>query len=158
MPTTLPRLDEHSRTVAAGVDDVWPALLSRLDRGFSPGRAGRVARLLGCADAAATGPRPLTEESTIPGFRVTAAVPGSLLELTGRHRFATYALTFRVDPDGPGRSRVRAESRAEFPGAAGGAYRLLVVGTRGHVVAVRRMLAAIAAQAERGGRRGQDDA
>jgi hypothetical protein len=158
MPATLPRLDEHSRTVGAGVDDVWPALLARLDRGFPPGRAGRVARLLGCADAAATGPRPLTEGSTIPGFRVTAAVPGSHLELTGRHRFATYALTFRLDPDGPGRSHVRAESRADFPGAAGGAYRLLVVGTRGHVVVVRRMLAAIAAEAERGGRRGDHDA
>ena len=153
MATTLPRIDEHARTVAAGVDDAWPALLASLDRDFSRGRAGRLARLLGCTDHAATGPRPLAEGSTTPGFRVTAAVPGSHLELTGRHRFSTYALTFRIDPDGPGRSRLRAESRADFPGVTGGAYRLLVVGTRGHVLAVRRMLAAIAAEAERRGRR-----
>ena len=156
MATALPRLDEHATPVAAGVDDVWQALLAWADRGSRGAR--RVARLLGCADTAATGPRPLAEGSTVPGFRVTAAVPGTLLELSGSHRFATYSLAFRLDPDGPDRSHLRAESHADFPGVAGGAYRLLVVGTGGHVVAVRRILAAVVADAERRGRRGDGKA
>ncbi len=48
-----------------------------------------------------------------------------------------------------GTTTVLAESRAEFPGASGRVYRGLVIGTRGHVVAVRRLLQAIKRRAER---------
>jgi hypothetical protein len=103
----------------------------------------RFARIVGCADSEATGERPLAEGSTMPGFRVVSAVPGSGLVLEGRHHFSSYALSFRLEPVCLGRSRLRAESRAAFPGLAGGVYRLLVIGTGGHVVAVRRSLSVV---------------
>jgi hypothetical protein len=97
---------------------------------------------VGCAPLAASGPRPLAEGSTIPGFRVAVAMPNERLALVGRHRFASYALIFHLEAIGAHRSRVRAETRAVFPGIAGRFYRALVIGTGFHVVAVRRMLAA----------------
>ena len=63
--------------------------------------------------------------------------------LAGRHRFSSYALIFRLDEIGAHRSRLRAETRATFPGPAGAVYRLLVIGTGGHAVAVGRMLAKV---------------
>ncbi|MEV0934877.1 hypothetical protein [Streptomyces phaeochromogenes] len=145
---SLPYRDEHTTVVAAGADDVWRSLGDTLDRSFSRPGASRYARLVGCADRTASGPRPLAEGSTIPGFRVAAAVPGRELVLGGRHRFSSYALIFRLEPAGPGRSRLTAETRATFPGPAGGLYRLLVLGTGGHAVGVRRLLAAVRRRAE----------
>ena len=69
--------------------------------------------------------------------------------LEGEHRFSRYALIFHLDPLPGGRSRVRAETRAAFPGLRGRAYRALVIGTRGHVLAVKRLLRAVRARAER---------
>ena len=137
----LPYLDQHATTVAAGVDDVWPVLTRTVDRAFS--RAGRAtyARIVGSADCAASGPRPLAEGSTMPGFRVAAAVPGSELVLEGQHRFSSYRLPFRVEQVDAGRSRVQAESWAAFPGLAGTLYRTLVVGTRGPARATWRSAA-----------------
>ena len=66
----------------------------------------------------------------------------------GRHRFSSYALIFRLDRVGPDESRLRAETRAEFPGVSGGIYRFLVIGTRGHLVAVRRLLSTIKHRSE----------
>ncbi|MEU9877867.1 hypothetical protein [Streptomyces phaeochromogenes] len=140
---SLPYRDEHTTVVAAGADDVWRSLGDTLDRSFSRPGANRYARLVGCADGTASGPRPLAEGSTVPGFRVATAVPGRELVLVGRHRFSSYALIFRLEPAGPGRSRLTAETRATFPGPAGGLYRLLVLGTGGHAVGVRRLLAAV---------------
>jgi hypothetical protein len=139
----LPRIDEHTTEIAAAVDDVWSALLDTIDRGFSRPVAGAYARLVGCDPAHASGPRPLASGSTVPGFRVTVADAPHVLALDGRHRFSVYALTFRLDERAAGRTWLRAESRAEFPGIAGRAYRLAVVGSRGHVVAVRRVLASV---------------
>ncbi|MGF7238159.1 MAG: hypothetical protein ACQSGP_24835 [Frankia sp.] len=144
----LPYLDEHATAIAAGIDEVWMALTGTVDRSFSRRPAASYARLIRCADSTASGPRPLTEGSTIPGFRVAAATPGSELVLAGRHRFSTYTLTFRLDRVDAGHSRVRAETRAAFPGAAGRVYRLLVIGTGGHAVGMRRLLAGIRARAE----------
>jgi hypothetical protein len=144
----LPHLDEHAIAIAAGVDDVWPVLLETVDRTFSRAHMTSYARTVRCADRAASGPRPLAEGSTIPGFRVAAAAPGSELVLVGRHRFSTYALIFRLEQVSADRSRLRAETRAVFPGLAGGVYRLLVVGTGGHVIATRRLLSAIAFRSE----------
>ncbi|MFG2347969.1 hypothetical protein [Streptomyces phaeochromogenes] len=145
---SLPYRDEHTTVVAAGADDVWRSLGDTLDRSFSRPGANRYARLVGCADRTASGPRPLAEGSTLPGFRVATAVPGRELVLVGRHRFSSYALIFRLEPAGPGRSRLTAETRATFPGPAGGLYRLLVLGTGGHAVGVRRLLAAVRRRAE----------
>jgi hypothetical protein len=145
--SALPHVDEHATAVAAGVDDVWLALTETLEATFSRARAASYARAVGCADRVASGPRPFAEGSTVPGFRVAVAVPGSELVLAGRHRFSSYALIFRLERAGPGRSRLSAETRAAFPGLTGGAYRLLVIGTGGHAVIMRRLLSAIAARA-----------
>ncbi|WP_445525236.1 hypothetical protein [Streptomyces cyslabdanicus] len=141
--TALPHVDEHATVVAAGADAVWRGIGDVLDRSFASPRATRYARLVGCADRAADGPRPLAEGSTVPGFRVVSAVVGRELVLTGRHRFSSYALILRLEQAGPGRSRLRAETRAAFPGPAGRLYRTLVIGTGGHAVGMRRLLSAI---------------
>jgi hypothetical protein len=83
---------------------------------------------------------------TVPGFAITRADRPEILTLEGRHRFSRYRLSFRLRADGRS-TVVSAESRAAFPGAAGRAYRAVVVGSHRHVVAVRRMLARIAAAA-----------
>jgi hypothetical protein len=145
---SLPYVDEHATVIEAAVDDVWRGLGETLDHSFSRRGAGGYARVVGCADRTASGPRPLGVGSTFPGFRVAAAVPGRELVLEGRHRFSSYALIFHLDEVGPGRSRLRAESRAEFPGAAGRLYRLLVISTGGHVLGVRRLLSAVRRRSE----------
>jgi hypothetical protein len=83
---------------------------------------------------------------TVGNRRVS--VPGRELVLQGRHRFASYALIFRIEDIGPRRSRLRAESRAAFPGRAGRLHRRLVIGTGGHVVGMRRLLSAIRRRSE----------
>jgi hypothetical protein len=143
----LPLVDEHSVVIHAEADDVWAALLG-LDDTFSRTGAVAYARAVGCADVEASGPRPLIEGSSLPGFRVATAVPGSRLVLAGRHRFSSYALTFRIDELGTDRSRLTAETCAAFPGLAGAVYRTLVIGTRGHAIAVRRLLSGIKRRAE----------
>lgn len=145
----LPHIDEHALVVAADVGEVWRVLLGEVDRAFVRTGSGAVARLMGCAQRSADGPRPLREGSTIPGFQVSTAVPGAELVLSGRHRFSVYALTFRLDPAGPGRTRLCAVTRARFPGVTGRVYRALVIGSRGHVFVVRRFLAGVARRAER---------
>lgn len=149
--TVLPHVDEHRTAVAAGADDVWRALLDAMDRLASGAVARGYARVVGCADTAPAGPRPLAEGSAIPGFHVTRAVPGSALVLEGRHRFSTYALIFQLEPLDDHRTLLRAETRATFPGIAGRAY-LLVLRTGAHVLAVRRLLAGIRRRAERSAR------
>jgi hypothetical protein len=145
----LPYVDEHATSIAAGIDDVWPSLLETLDESFSRSRVARYARLVGCVDGAASGPRPLAQGSTIPGFRVVAVDPGRELVLQGHHRFSSYALIFRLEHGAAGQPRLRAESRATFPGFWGGVYRLVVISSGGHVRAVRSMLAVVRRDAER---------
>ncbi|WP_338117123.1 hypothetical protein [Streptomyces viridochromogenes] len=74
-----------------------------------------------------------------PAFRLVTAVPGKELAFGGSHRFSTYALIFRLEEAGVDRTRVRAETRADFPGWTGRLYRLLVIGTGGHAWVIRRM-------------------
>jgi hypothetical protein len=85
----LPYLDEHATAIAADVDDVWPVVVETLDRALSRAGMASYTRTVGCADCTASGPRLLAEGSTIPGFRVVAAVPASELVLEGRHRFSS---------------------------------------------------------------------
>jgi hypothetical protein len=146
----LPHVDEHSTDVEARADATWDATLRVVESSFASPRSSRVARLLGCADLSASGPRPLSEGSAFPGFHVERAEPPRLLALAGRHRFSDYALILRVDDLGEGRSLLRAETRARFPGARGSAYRAVVIGSRGHVLVTRRLLAAARRRAERG--------
>ncbi|WP_256967164.1 hypothetical protein [Streptomyces caniscabiei] len=155
--TPLPYVDEHTILVEADADEVWWALAEALDWAFSRPAAVRYAKLVGCADHTASGPRPPVEgETTFPGLRTLTAIPGSRLTLLGRHRFSSYTLTFHLDapgPDQPDHTRLRAETRAVFPGPAGGLYRLLTLGTGTHAKLTRRLLTTTRLQAERPWRR-----
>jgi Polyketide cyclase / dehydrase and lipid transport len=142
----LPRIDEHSTVLAAPPERAWQAVLTVV--GGSPRLPAQlVARVLGCADREAIGTLP-DPGATVLGFHVARAEPPRLLALEGSHRFAQYALTFSVESAGDGGSRVNAETHARFPGTAGRAYRALVIGSRGHVVSVRAILARVRRQAE----------
>jgi hypothetical protein len=145
---TLPLLDEHAVDVEAPADRVWSAIERWLPR-VTGGRSSKAAaRTLGCRDLETTVRSPVAVGATVPGFRVADVEAQHLLGLEGEHRFSRYRLTLRVDDLGGGRSRLRAETRAEFPDLPGKVYRALLIGTRGHVLAVRRLLRAIKRRAE----------
>ncbi|THV23546.1 hypothetical protein [Glycomyces paridis] len=120
-------VDEHRRVVAAPRGRVWEAL-HEYGGVLARDRDGLLFRLLGTEPHA--------------GFAVSAAVPGERLVLQGRHRFSRYRLVFALS-DAPGGTEVAARTYADFPGPQGFVYRTLVVGSRGHAVAVRGMLRSI---------------
>jgi len=135
----LPLIDVHTIEMNVSPDRAWQSVMG-LVRDFEKNASQRVlASALGCTDRQTSG-IPGTLGSTVPGFRVVAADPRHLLRLAGAHRFSRYELTFRVEPVGPGKSQVHVESRALFPGPHGTVYGALVIGSRGHVMAVKRML------------------
>ena len=144
----LPYLDEHVVDLAAPADAAWPVVLAAIDHALTPPVGALYARLVRCEDTATTGPRPLAAGSTVPGFHVARVEAPEVIVLAGRHHFSRYTLTFRLEPLGPDRSRLHAESRAAFPGFAGRWYRRAVIGTGGHRVAMRRMLTGIARRVE----------
>ena len=131
----LPYVDEHEVRVAASPDRTWQALTAYVDRTLATGQPSLPTRLLGTVPAS--------------GFAVGSSEPGEWVELTGRHRFSRYRLVFSVRP-GPvaGSSRLVATTYAAFPGPHGAAYRLLVIGSRLHVLATRRMLRTVRKTAE----------
>jgi hypothetical protein len=143
----LPHIDEHSVKIAAGPEAAWEALLRVVEGSF--GSASRGARLLGCTDIHTSGPRPLAAGSAVPGFHVEAAEQARELALAGSHRFSDYALIFRLEELDGDRTRLRAETRAAFPGFKGSVYRTLVIGTRGHILVTRRLLNSVRQRAER---------
>ena len=144
----LPEIDEHGTLVHASAERVWESLLEMLPRSFSNRVSARFAAALGCAETALGG-EPGTIGSTLPGFVCARSVEPAVLALEGRHRFACYALVFRLEPTRDDKTLLRAETRALFPGFAGRVYRALVIGTRGHVVVVNRLLRAVRRRAER---------
>ena len=147
----LPFVDEHGLVIDAPPEQVWEALLAVVPKTFDGRPAEVMARLLGSRHPVAGGPRPLEAGSTFPGFVVGQAERPRHLGLTGGHRFSSYRLEFSVDDLGDGRSRLRAGTWAAFPGMHGKVYRAAVIGTRGHVVVVRRLLADVARRARRAG-------
>lgn len=148
-PAGLPHVDEHSLVIEAAPEATWEALLHVSEAVVSSSAAPRYTRLVGCADTSASGPRPLAEGSAFPGFHVAVADPPRELALAGSHRFSDYALVFRLDRLAGERTRLRAETRATFPGVKGAAYKGLVIGTRMHVLATRRVLGGVKRRAER---------
>lgn len=114
----LPHIDEHATEVAAGPARTWEAVVG------------------------------VGEALPSRGFRVASKDPERELGLRGHHPFSRYALIFRLDDLGQERTRVRAETRAVFPGLHGRVYRGLVIGTRMHVLVTRRLLMAIKRRAE----------
>ena len=74
------------------------------------------------------------------------------LTMAGHHRFSRYRLVFDLAETDLGSAAgggtlLTATTLAAFPGPHGFIYRALVIGSRGHLVAVHRMLRAIRAAA-----------
>lgn len=143
---SLPPIDEHSVSVAASPEETWVALLSAVDR-FAAGRSAAVARALGCAQTEHAGP-PARIGSTVPGFVVARSIPPAVLALMGEHRFSRYALIFRIAETSLDPVLLSAETRAEFPGRRGAAYRAAIVGTRAHALVVSSILRTVRRRAE----------
>jgi hypothetical protein len=145
---SLPFVDEHFIEISASPDAVWDALVVRL-RGVAEGRTGRrIASGLGCRQTEARGS--VGEiGSTVPGFLVTRSIRPAVLAMMGQHRFAKYALVFRILQKPSGLVLLSAQTRAEFPGASGRVYRALVIGTRGHVAVTKSILRGVRRRAER---------
>ncbi|MFD3665333.1 hypothetical protein ACFWVF_32850 [Streptomyces sp. NPDC058659] len=141
--STLPYVDEHAVIVEAGAAEAWRRVRGGVERSLSQRGLASYARIVRAEPRVAGGPRPVVEGAAFPGFRVVRVVPGRELALEGRHRFSTYSLVFRIEELTDGRSRLRAESRAAFPGVTGRLYRLLVIGSGAHAFGMRRMLASL---------------
>jgi len=145
----LPPIDEHAIEIEAPAEAAWDALFPILERSFDRPKARRYAERVGAAVTVAKGDLH-HPGGTLPGFTVIRAIAPVMLALAGRHRFSQYAVVFRIDLLPGQRSQVRLETRAEFFGRKGRLYRVGVIGTRGHVLLVNRMLRAIKRRAESG--------
>lgn len=137
----LPFVDEHHQRCDATAEATWAALLTILARGLG----GRVplARFLGCEPSEGTPGFSGRVGEALAGFRVVGSEPGRRLVLRGRHRFASYALTFEL-----GGGSLRARTDAAFPGLLGRLYRAAVIGSGGHRLVTRRLLRRVATLAD----------
>src|SRR5205823_2619101 len=128
---------------------VWSTLLGVLGRSFA-GVPDWLASAWGLRprDRSGNWQQSVRCQDTLPGFEVAQADAGHRLLLRGGHRFSQYELCFELDNPAPGRTCLRAQTRAVFPSLSGSLYRALVIGTGGHRVAVRRMLGHVAARSE----------
>jgi len=133
MAAGLPYVDEHARRVDAPAATVW-RVVEQVMTAPAGAATRRYGRLVGVRGERA--------------FGVAISEPPRRLVLVGEHRFARYSLGFTIDDLAAGRCVLRAETRAAFPGAAGRVYRGLVIGSRAHVLVVRRQLARVARRAE----------
>ncbi|TDC58958.1 hypothetical protein E1258_19705 [Micromonospora sp. KC207] len=144
-PDDLPFVDEHRMPVAAPPAVVWPAL-TRQVTGPRFAASETFARLL-AAEPARSSRTPVVTGATLVGFRVADAQAERLLRLTGRHRFSRYELRLALAEVDDG-TVVSARTYAAFHGLHGAAYRMLVIGSGAHVIAVRRLLHAVRKDSE----------
>ncbi len=144
----LPSIDEHEVEIDASAESAWAALFPILSSTFGGRIARRTAVALECRDTEFRGDLH-HPGGRLPGFVVARSVAPVMLALMGEHRFSRYALVFRIDLLPGQRCRVRAETRAMFPGAKGRLYKAGVIGTRGHVFTVRRLLRTLKKRAEK---------
>jgi hypothetical protein len=134
--SALPFIDEHRVHVRASVEQARDAVEKIVQR-LATQSVPRVFAALWRLEPAS-------------GFAV-AESSGERIVLVGRHRFARYELGFEVRA-AEGGAEVWARTSGEFPGALGWLYRVLVIGSGGHGVAVRGMLRGIRGRAEEAGR------
>jgi hypothetical protein len=144
----LPFVDEHSVHVSAPPARVWPALVSVLRTDFGSVPAPAAKALLGIEPAKMSGRwrEQVSVGDSLPGFEATEVSPATRLALEGRHRFSRYALIFELREQDDG-LLLSAQTWAEFPGLKGCLYRTVVIGSRGHRILVRRLLARVARRA-----------
>lgn len=124
-------LDDHRILIPAPRGRVWQATVD------SVGRVLRRGRPIGWALGA----------DPPNGFAVTAEEPHQRLDLSGRHRFATYLLRFELTtpPEKDGSTLLVARSYADFHGLLGRAYRTALLRTGGHIFGVRLILRTVKA-------------
>lgn len=144
----LPPIDEHYIEVEAPAEVAYAALFPAIESAFDGKLAQGYCERVGALETEARGDL-RHPGGTLPGFTVTRAIAPVMLALTGEHRYAKYAIVFRIDLLAGQRSRVRLETRAEFEPGKGRLYKAAVIGTRGHVLAVNRLLRSIKRRAER---------
>jgi hypothetical protein len=144
----LPFVDERAVEVAASAQATWDAVVAYASANARSSAAATGARVLGCRHLATSG-SPAEVGATFPGWRVAESDPPATFAMEGEHRFSRYRLAFEVEELAPERVRLTAVTHAAFPGLSGSIYRGLVIGSRVHVLAVRRMLGAIERRAER---------
>ena len=145
----LPYIDEHSITIEADPERTWEILIGMLAR-LGSGVPLPMNRALGLQPSERSGAWREDAHSgdSLPGFRVAESEPPKRLELRGEHRFSTYALIFELAESGKeGETKLSAQTWAAFPGLTGGIYRAMVIGSRGHRLAVWHMLHQVAARA-----------
>jgi len=145
----LPPIDEHYIEVEAPAEVAYAALFPAIESAFGGKLAQGYCERVGTLETEISGDLH-HPGGTLPGFTVTRAIAPVMLALTGEHRFAKYAIVFRIDLLPGQRSRVRLETRAQFPSRMGLVYKAAVIGTRGHVLFVNRMLRSIKRRAEDG--------
>ena len=144
---TLPFVDDHARDVAAAPERTWQALVAVV--GGFPALPDLLTSVWGLDPPTGGGWRDPAPGDAVTGFAVTEADPPRTLTLQGRHRFSRYELRFTLSPAEAGRTELHARTAAAFPGLLGQGYRLAVISSGGHVLAVRRLLAQVAERAER---------
>jgi len=127
----LPFVDEHSQVIGATPDRTWEALQEYVERLTTAPH-----RVLG----------PLLGTVPRSGFEVVDSDPPREVVLGGRHRFSTYRLVFRIEPEGDD-SRLHALTYAEFPGLLGRVYRTGLMVSTGHRRATQNMLRTVAVRA-----------
>jgi hypothetical protein len=145
----LPFLDAFDTSVGASAPAVYEALARHLGRSLGTTGARLACGILGCAHRGASLSTPPVEGQEVSGFVVAEARAPNRLVLEGRHRFASYRLSFSLDPLSQSRTKLSARTDVIFPGFTGTIYRALVIGSGGHEIVARRMLAAVARRAER---------
>jgi hypothetical protein len=141
----LPYIDEHSITIEATPERTWELLVGMLGRlGSSVPRP--MNRTLGLQPPTRSGSwrGDAQPGDSIPGFGITESEPPKRLELRRGHRFSSYALIFQLEPGKQGKTKLSAQTWAAFPGVTGKLYRAMVIGSRGHRVAVWHMLRQVA--------------
>jgi hypothetical protein len=144
----LPSIDEHYIDVDAPAEATYAALFPAIERFFAGKFAQGYCERVGALETEKHGDLH-HPGGTLPGFTVTRAIEPVMLALAGEHRFAKYAVVFRIDLLPEKRSRVKLETRAVFTPGKGRIYKAAVIGTHGHVLVVNRMLRAIRRGAER---------
>lgn len=145
----LPFVDASSVDVEASPRTVWDAVLDSM-----PGPHGSLplrlwAIVWGADPAEANGLASHVLGAERPGLAVCEVVPPATYAIAGRHRFARYQVVFRIDQRGATRSRLTAETFADFPGTAGRLYRTIVIDSRAHAIVVRGTLQLLRVRAER---------
>ncbi|MDQ3572115.1 MAG: hypothetical protein M3383_04570 [Actinomycetota bacterium] len=145
---SLPFIDEHFIEIAARPETVWKAMVEEVAEAGARATWRRGAKRLGCVHTELGG-EPGQTGWRVPGFVATRAVEPAVLALMGRHRYATYALILTVLEKPSGLILLGAQTRAEFIGARGKAYRHAVIGTRGHLILMKGLLRRARKRAER---------